>query len=514
MASITGTSGDDTLTGTSSNDTIRGGAGNDSITGGGGVDALYGDAGNDFIDGGTGADLYYYNVGDGQDTIVSSGGLLASNADHVKFGTGINMADIDVSLDPANTANLVLKFKNGRDSIYVQGFASGSDAGKMVFDFADGTSWDLAAINRKLTASEDSYTGTTGNDQYDGGSGDDLLNGDAGNDTLYGDTGNDVLVGDLGANTYFFGWGDGVDTLVISPTSAGAGQSDTLRFGYGITMADISVSNDFGDLVLSLRGSNDRVFVQDYLANPSQYNFTVQFSDGSAWDMAAFLRKTSSQADSYVGTLGNDSYDGGLGADTLSGAGGNDTLYGAAGNDYLDGGAGADTFLFGRGDGQDTIVVDNANSVGDQVMLSAAMDVSDVSVVQSGNDLLLNVRASGDSVKLLNYFVASQANRPTIRFENGLSWDPATITRKLTTTGVSLAGTTSDDWLDGSFGNDTVTGGAGNDTLYGDAGRDSLDGGTGADIYLFGWGDGQDSVVAGAASSARSTACAWVTASP
>jgi len=503
MASITGTSGDDTLTGTSSNDTIHGGAGNDSITGAAGVDALYGDTGNDFIDGGSGADLYYFNVGDGQDTIVSSGGLLASNADHVKFGAGINMADIDVSLDPTNTANLVLKFKNGRDSIYVQGFASGSDAGKMVFDFADGTSWDLAAINRKLTASEDSYAGTTGNDLYDGGAGDDLLNGDAGNDTLYGDTGNDVLVGDLGANTYFFGWGDDQDTLVISPTSAGAGQSDTLRFGYGITMADISVSNDFGDLVMSLRGSTDTVRVQDYLSGPSQYNFTAQFADGSSWDMAAFLRKTSSQADSYVGTSGNDSYDGGLGQDTLNGAGGNDTLYGAAGNDYLDGGAGADTFLFGRGDGQDTIVVDNVNSVGDQLLLSAAMDVSDVAVVQSGNDLILNVRGGGDSVKLQNYFVASQANRPTIRFENGLSWDAATITRKLTTTGVSLAGTATDDWLDGTFGNDTVTGGAGSDTLYGDAGRDSLDGGTGADTYLFGWGDGQDSVVAGAATSGK-----------
>ncbi|RTL32784.1 MAG: hypothetical protein EKK47_03360 [Burkholderiales bacterium] len=503
MATITGTSGDDTLTGTSSNDVIHGGAGNDSITGGAGADSLWGDAGNDYIDGGTGADLYYFNIGDGQDTIVSSGGILSSYADHVKFGAGITMADIDVSLDPVTTSTLVLTFKNGHDSIRVLNYTSGSDAGKMVFDFADGTSWDVATINRKLTSSEDYFAGTTGNDTYDAGTGDDLVAGDVGNDTLYGDAGNDVLVGGGGADVYYFGWGDGQDTLSISPISTGAGQSDTLRFGYGISMADVSVSNDQGDLMLSLRGSSDTVRVQDYLNNPSSYNFSVQFYDGSIWDMAAILRKTTSQNDNYVGTSGNDSYDGGLGDDTLSGGAGADVLYGGAGNDYLDGGAGADTFLFGRGDGQDTIVVDNTNSVGDQLLLSAVMDVSDVAVTQSGNDLLISLRGSSDSVTLQNYFVASQANRPTIRFENGLSWDPATITRKLTTTGSSITGTTGDDWLDGTFGNDTITGGAGSDTLYGDAGRDSMDGGAGADTYIFGWGDGQDTVVAGAATSGQ-----------
>lgn len=499
MATITGTAGDDNnLAGTSSNDTIHGLAGNDTITGSGGADALYGDTGDDSIDGGTGADNYYFNFGDGRDTIVSSGGSFTSSADHVKFGTGITMADVDVSLDPSNATTLIVSFKNGRDSIRVLNYVSGADAGKLVFDFADGTTWNTATITRKITSTEDYDAGTTGNDIYDGGLSDDLLNGDAGNDTLYGDAGNDVLVGGAGANTYYFGWGDDIDALSLSTTAeAGAGLSDTLRLGTGITMADVSVTNDLGDLLLNLRGSTDAVRVRGYLDSPSAYNFTTRFTDGSAWDAAALLRKVTSSNDNYTGTSGNDYYDGGLGNDTLNGAGGSDTLYGGLGNDLLDGGAGTDTFLFGLGDGQDTVVVDSTNSVGDQVLLANILDVSDVNVSQSGNDLILGLRGTTDSLRLQNYFVPAQANRPIVKFENGLSWDAATITRKLGA-GTTITGTATDDWLDGTLNNDTITGGTGNDTLYGDAGRDSLDGGAGADTYLFGWGDGQDTIVAGA----------------
>ncbi|UVM51206.1 MULTISPECIES: hypothetical protein [unclassified Pseudomonas] len=47
---------------------------------------------------------------------------------------------------------------------------------------------------------------------------------------------------------------------------------------------------------------------------------------------------------------------GGAGNDTLSGGAGNDRMVGGAGNDYLDGQQGNDTYVFGRGDGVDTVV--------------------------------------------------------------------------------------------------------------------------------------------------------------
>ncbi|HBY77774.1 MAG TPA: hypothetical protein DEG47_12410, partial [Cyanobacteria bacterium UBA11148] len=43
------------------------------------------------------------------------------------------------------------------------------------------------------------------------------------------------------------------------------------------------------------------------------------------------------------------------GNDTLIGTVDNDSLSGLAGNDVLNGKAGADTYLFNRGDGQDTL---------------------------------------------------------------------------------------------------------------------------------------------------------------
>ncbi|THF54439.1 calcium-binding protein, partial [Pseudothauera rhizosphaerae] len=75
--------------------------------------------------------------------------------------------------------------------------------------------------------------------------------------------------------------------------------------------------------------------------------------------------------DEIFGQGGNDSISAGSGNDHLYGGEGNDTLYGEAGDDVLDGGAGNDhlygaagndTYLFGHGDGQDTIGSDRDTS--------------------------------------------------------------------------------------------------------------------------------------------------------
>src|SRR5688572_28560029 len=54
MATIFGTSGNDTLTGTAGNDSIYGQAGGDTLTGG---------LGNDTLQGGLGSDTYVFNLG-------------------------------------------------------------------------------------------------------------------------------------------------------------------------------------------------------------------------------------------------------------------------------------------------------------------------------------------------------------------------------------------------------------------------------------------------------------------
>ena len=75
---IIGTAQDDTIDGGKGADTIYGGDGSDSILGGKGDDELHGGEGDDTLWGGTGndelygengTDVFYYNTGEGNDTI-------------------------------------------------------------------------------------------------------------------------------------------------------------------------------------------------------------------------------------------------------------------------------------------------------------------------------------------------------------------------------------------------------------------------------------------------------------
>jgi Ca2+-binding RTX toxin-like protein len=482
MAIITGGPTDDSLTGTSSADTMTGGLGNDTLDAGGG------------------ADTYVYNLGDGRDTIFTAGGLFTGTADILKFGPGISMADVDATLEGTT---LVLNLTSGRGSIRVQNYATGGEAGRMRIQFGDGLIWDTAAIKRAVNGdvltNGDFLEGTDGNDYFLGGGGDDIMNGGAGNDTFYGDTGIDYMAGEAGANTYYFGRGDGQDFLLPTLLSEG-GVSDVLRLGGDITMADLSVVNDAGNIMMRLRGSSDEVHLLQMAEDPADYNASVVFADGSVWNTEVLRRKITSQADVFNGTAGNDSWDGGMGNDTLNGGDGVDTLYGGTGSDSLNGGNGADTFYFGHGDGKDTIVANSSASAGDKLVLGTSLDASDMEVKQEGTDVVLRVLGSLDSVRLQGYLGQTVANRATVRFADGTSWDGAAIDRKLSTTAQNLTGTAGNDFLDGGLGNDTLNGAAGNDTLHGDGGNDLSDGGAGADTYLYGRGDGHDTVVAGAAS--------------
>ena len=58
----------------------------------------------------------------------------------------------------------------------------------------------------------------------------------------------------------------------------------------------------------------------------------------------------------------------------------------------------------------------------------------------------------------------------------------------------ALYGEKDADLLKGESGNDTLYGGSGNDTLYGGAGNDSLTGGKGADVFIYKFGEGNDTI--------------------
>ncbi len=286
----------------------------------------------------------------------------------------------------------------------------------------------------------------------------------------------------------------------------------------------------------------------------------VQFGSGT-------LTGTS-DLDVLVGQIGNDILTSGDGVDILSGEQGNDTLFGGEGDDsllgqegkdYLDGGNGADildggagqdqlsggygsdTYIFGKGSGHDTI---NNSAYGDgtegklDVINLTGLKTTDVNLHREYDDLLITIKATGESLRVSNYFYEDGVSEygyslEQIKFSDGTIWGLTQVKAEVikgSTNGDNLIGyETADtlsgldgadiftgrggnDLLDGGAGSDTLYGGDGDDSLLGQEGKDHLDGGNGADIldggagedqlsggygsdtYIFGIGSGHDTI--------------------
>ncbi|KGM40739.1 hypothetical protein JY96_13665 [Aquabacterium sp. NJ1] len=483
--------------GTPQSELVVGGRGDDQLNGMEGDDTLYGDAGRDFMDGGSGADTYLFGRGDGQDTIVAYSGDAPGIQDTVRLGSGISLADVDVSTQ--NGSDLLLKLRGGTDSVTLAGYFSLPFEQRPLIAFADGSSLNGMSVDNLVNAYGLYQGGTPQSEMLVGSRGDDQLNGMEGDDTLYGGAGRDLMDGGQGADTYLFGQGDGQDTVMAGWGDA-PGVTDTLRLGSGISLADVDLSsqNDI-DLLLKLRGSSDSVMLSGYFNTPFDRRPLITFADGSSLNgmNVDVLRKTYG---SYQGgTPQSEMVVGGHGDDQLSGMEGDDTLYGAAGRDLMDGGPGADTYLFGRGDGQDTVMAGwgDAPGVTDTLRLGSGISLADLDwLILNGSDLLLKLRGSSDSVTLAGYFYTSFDRRPLITFADGSSLNGMNVDTLVNTDGTSQFGTPQAGLVVGGRGDDQLNGMEGDDTLYGAAGRDFMDGGQGADTYLFGRGDGQDTVMA------------------
>lgn len=230
---------------------------------------------------------------------------------------------------------------------------------------------------------QDALFGYNGNDRLFGQDGDDRIYGGSGDDLISGGAGNDVLAGESGADTYVFGRGYGNDT--ISDYAENGVQRDTVRL-LGLTPADIRVTADYSDnLVFTIVDTGETLSVPRggwwWGSNGvGQY----VFDDGTVWSHDDALRATvaaSTEGDDVIhGSSAGDAITGQAGNDTLIGNGGNDVIDGGAGNDLLIGSTGwnwiyengsyrvernttpqvsangNDTYLFGRGDGQDTVI--------------------------------------------------------------------------------------------------------------------------------------------------------------
>jgi Ca2+-binding RTX toxin-like protein len=229
---ITGNSGANTLSSAAGNDTLNGGAGNDSV------------------DGGAGNDVILFGKGDGQDTLTeATADATAGKLNVLRFKSGVAVSEVTVKKVGTDLEVLI---GTGTDKVTVKGFYTGTGPTASTnplqqIEFADGTVWNLAAIQSRVTGGSTlpvkNLVGTTGAD------------------TMFGDTGNNVLDGGTGNDTYFFGAGQGQDQ--VRDLEWGA-NTDVLKFLSGVQAEQLWFRNTGNDLEISIIGTTDKVTVRDW----------------------------------------------------------------------------------------------------------------------------------------------------------------------------------------------------------------------------------------------------------
>ena len=236
----------------------------DSVIGGDLGDTFDGFEGADFLDGRGGNDIFFYDSGDGFDSIFG--------------GAGIDQ--LVVSYETANEALFLIL----QSEFIFYGVDGGSVSGieRLIVDgsrFADRvTGGDLA----------DTIYGYRGNDTLRGGGGNDvlyisggesLMNGGSGSDSVYGGHGGDILEGGGGKHDALYG-NNGDDFLTVGAESGkmfGGSGSDTLMGGKG----DDTLQGGGGGVDLLYGGGGSDVFEFRTAPVADQWARIMNFSTGN-----------------------------------------------------------------------------------------------------------------------------------------------------------------------------------------------------------------------------------------
>jgi Ca2+-binding RTX toxin-like protein len=116
-------------------------------------------------------------------------------------------------------------------------------------------------------------------------------------------------------------------------------------------------------------------------------------------------------SDRIGGKAGNDILSGDAGDDFIWGDDGDDIIMGVTGNDTLvgdnmSGGSGSDLFVFGNGDGTDTVLDFEVGT--DRIgLVEGELTFADLTITQSGNNTSLGVTSTGETLAILSGIQAS-----------------------------------------------------------------------------------------------------------
>ncbi len=278
---LIGSDGDDQIEGQGGDDVLIGLQGDDSLQGGSGADLLVGGPGDDILEGREGDDVYFYARGDGRDEIGEFDET-PGNIDTLRFDPAIAPPDVRVTREYGNA---ILVLGDGADRVALIGTLDDPANEIERIGFGDGTVWsasDLAARVELLPATDlgdvlwgteagDAISGLAGDDKIYGNGGDDILIGGDGNDELTEGEGNNLIEGGAGDDyAYHEGhsiviggagndWVDnfGADAVIAFNAGDGediiyAAESFVLSLGGGLDPADLELSQESDDLILSM----------------------------------------------------------------------------------------------------------------------------------------------------------------------------------------------------------------------------------------------------------------------
>lgn len=548
----------DSLSGEGGDDIIYGGAGNDEINGGNGDDLINAGSGNDSVFGGFGDDVVYGGDGDDfifalARANASTPFTFDPNVENSDAAVHYSDWGRDVAYGGAGNDQIALNGMGGiafggigNDTIYgarAQQRIDGGDGYDVVvtqgYNFKD-VVWYKSASGEIGAILFDTYAGLSGSGirQLQPGETDYSLFANVervvANNGNYLDQGYSYNNGYGNADHYqsnatysgFVTISDEEFDAMFSAEAFTSGRYVSVDAVYdsdenGTPVPSLGLTNEwntFGasnDIIDSSQtnGANDPLytFIGDQRIDAGDGNDSVMGGNGY---------------DELVGGNGADTLSGGAGGDTLSGGEGADSIEGGTGADYLSGGLGSDHIDAGSGDdlvqggddsdsiwggsGDDIL---NGNDGDDEIHGGSGRDevyggtgndwidgddAPDALYGQAGNDTMFG----GDGSDQLDGGTGDDSligghGADDLKGGEGADFVSADAGNDFVSGGSgndTLEGDSGNDVISGDAGNDQIFGGLGNDLISGGGGDDILTGGGGTDGFMFGYGDGTDTI--------------------
>jgi Ca2+-binding RTX toxin-like protein len=412
--------GNDTIKSSGSNIVVESGSGTDTITStmSGTINA---GLDNDKIYLGDLKETIIYNIGDGQDTVSTTG----AGGDIFNI-TGYNKIDLNNIFLSGQGKIVELRF-NGTDSITLTNYINllVNIKNSMTFNFDDGLLTsnelkDLYTIINKAETADNTFYDTVFSDQITGTNDGDKIN---------------IINGNGGAGFDIVYSGNGVDTITnkIDNTVINAGNDGDNIYTYG---KNVTINGDGGD---------DKIYIS------SSYTGSGYLSGGEGSDTFTFLNNSSS--------LNNYIIEGGLGNDTINMS------------------TAVETIIFNKNDGSDTIKIsgDNSDTQTDKLIIKGYLKNNitseNFSLSDDGKSVTLKLSET-DKITLYGFLSGKVASNNLKYFE----FDDGTLTsQELIEKITQIKGTDGNDVIYDTVFNDTIDlSNGGDDQVTLKSGNDTL----------------------------------------